>query len=218
MGGAVRGTQWAVEAAAGWGYLLSPQLVDAGEVVLDVPATLAARVRVLGTSKSNKNDPNDACSVAIAALRAPRLATVQWPDHNNVLRLMAKRNLDIGRAKNRTACRLHSLLAELAPGGIPHRINVPKAQRLLDQVQPATPMEAMRLEIAHEHLDDLRRLDAQLARPASGSPPPSPKRKPRSPTCSESVRSSPRCCSATAATSPASRLGTTTRLTTALRR
>ncbi len=60
------------------------------------------------------------------------MATVQQPDHNNVLRLMAKRNLDIGRAKNRTACRLHSLLAELAPGGIPHRINGPKAQRLLD--------------------------------------------------------------------------------------
>ncbi len=154
---------WAVEAAAGWGYLLSQQLVDAGEVVLYVPATLAARVRVLGTGKSNKNDPNDARSVAIAALRAPRLATVQRPDHNNVLRLMAKRNLDIGRAKNRTACRLHSLLAELAAGGISNRINGSKAQRLLDQVQPATTMEAMRLEIAYEHLDDLRRLDAQLA-------------------------------------------------------
>jgi hypothetical protein len=154
---------WAVEAAAGWGYLLSQQLVDAGEVVLDVPATLAARVRVLGTGRSNKNDPNDARSVAIAALRAPQLASVQRPDHNNVLRLLAKRNLDIGRAKNRTACRLHSLLAELVPGGIPNRINGSRAQQLLDQVQPATPMEAMRLEIAYEHLDDLRRLDDQLA-------------------------------------------------------
>lgn len=154
---------WAVEAAAGWGYLLSQQLVDAGEVVLDVPATLAARVRVLGTGQSNKNDPNDARSVAIAALRAPRLASVKRPDHNNVLRLLAKRNLDIGRAKNRSACRLHSLLAELVAGGIPNRINGSKAQQLLDQVQPATPMEAMRLEIAYEHLDDLRRLDNQLA-------------------------------------------------------
>lgn len=34
---------------------------------------------------------------------------------------------------------------------------------LLDQVQPATPMEAMRLEIAFEHLDGPRRLDNQLA-------------------------------------------------------
>ncbi len=39
---------WAVESAGGLGYLLSQQLVAAGETVLDVPATLAARVRVLG--------------------------------------------------------------------------------------------------------------------------------------------------------------------------
>ncbi len=59
---------WAVESAGGLGYLLSQQLVAAGETVLDVPATLAARVRVLGTGRSDKNDPNDARSVAIAAL------------------------------------------------------------------------------------------------------------------------------------------------------
>ena len=67
---------WAIESAGGLGYLLAPQLVAAGERVLDVPATLAARVRVLGSGRSNKNDPNDALSVAIAALRAPRLARV----------------------------------------------------------------------------------------------------------------------------------------------
>ncbi len=63
---------WAVESAGGMGYLLSQQLVGAGEQVLDVPATLASRVRVLGTGRSDKNDPNDALSVAIAALRSPR--------------------------------------------------------------------------------------------------------------------------------------------------
>ena len=59
---------WAIESAGGLGYLLAQQLVGAGEHVLDVPATLASRVRVLGTGKSDKNDPNDARSVAIAAL------------------------------------------------------------------------------------------------------------------------------------------------------
>jgi transposase len=51
------------------GYLLSQQLVAAGETVLDAPATLASRV--LGTGQSAKSDPNDARSVAVAALRAP---------------------------------------------------------------------------------------------------------------------------------------------------
>jgi transposase len=78
---------WAIESAGGLGYLLAQQLVAAGGHVLDVPATLAARVRVLGTGRSNKNDPNDALSVAIAALRAPRLAPVTRADHAGVLRL-----------------------------------------------------------------------------------------------------------------------------------
>ena len=43
---------WAVESARGLGYLLSQQLVAAGERVLDVPAMLASRVRVLGSGKS----------------------------------------------------------------------------------------------------------------------------------------------------------------------
>ena len=46
-----------------------------------VPATLASRVRVLGTGQSTKTDPNDARSVAVAALRAPSLAVVRPADH-----------------------------------------------------------------------------------------------------------------------------------------
>ena len=66
---------WAVEAAGGMGDLLSQQLVAAGEAVLNVPATLASRVRVLSTGQSTKSDTNDAHSVAVAALRAPILAS-----------------------------------------------------------------------------------------------------------------------------------------------
>jgi len=99
---------WAIESAGGLGFLLSEQLVAAGEHVVDVPATLAARVRLLGTGRSNKNDPNDARSVAIAALRAPQLAAVNRAEVGGVLRLLAKRNHDLGRSRNRTACRLHN--------------------------------------------------------------------------------------------------------------
>lgn len=153
---------WAVESAGGLGYLLAQQLVNAGERVLDVPATLAARVRLLGTGRSNKNDPNDAYSVAVAALRAPQLASVVWAEHAAVLRLLAKRNGDLGRARNRTACRLHALLTELVAGGIPSEINATKAQRLLAGVHPQTPVEVARRDLALEHLDDLRRLDSQM--------------------------------------------------------
>ena len=87
---------WAIESAGGLGYLLAQQLIAAGEEVVDVPPTLAARIRVLATGRSNKNDPNDARSVAIAALRAPGLRSVKRADHAEVLRLLAKRNTDLG--------------------------------------------------------------------------------------------------------------------------
>ena len=67
----------AIEGAEGLGFLLAQQLVTAGEAVVDVPATLAARTRVLGTGRSNKNDPNDAMSVAVTALRTRDLRRVQ---------------------------------------------------------------------------------------------------------------------------------------------
>src|SRR5262249_56793978 len=62
---------WAVEGAAGLGHLLAQQLLAAGEQVLDVPPKLAARVRLLQAGGTNKNDPNDALSVAVGALRSP---------------------------------------------------------------------------------------------------------------------------------------------------
>jgi transposase len=152
---------WAIESAGGLGYLLAQQLVGAGERVLDVPATLASRVRLLGTGRSDKNDPNDARSVAIAALRAPRLAEVQPADHATVLRLLAKRNLDLSRERNRTANRLHVMLCELVPGGIPKQLTVSKAVALLGAVNPVAAVDQTRHEMALELVDDVRRLDAR---------------------------------------------------------
>lgn len=153
---------WAIESAGGLGYLLAQQLVDAGEHVVDVPAALASRVRLLGTGQSNKNDPNDARSVAIAALRSPGLATVGTANHRDVLRLLAKRNDDLGRERNRTACRLHALLAELVPSGITREISASAAQALLDATQPTSLVASARHAMASELLEDVRRLDAQM--------------------------------------------------------
>ena len=61
---------WAAGGAGGLGRLLAQQLVAAGERVLDVQPKLASRVRLLQAGGTNKNDPNDALSVAVAALRS----------------------------------------------------------------------------------------------------------------------------------------------------
>jgi transposase len=153
---------WAIESAGGLGYLLSQQLVGAGERVLDVPATLASRVRVLGTGRSDKNDPNDARSVAIAALRSPGLRSVEPANHQEVLRLLAKRNHELGRLRNMVVSRLHAALANLSPGGISKELNASDAVRLLGDFDPVTPVQQTRYDLALELLDDVRRLDVQL--------------------------------------------------------
>ena len=78
------------------------------------------------------------------------------------LRLLAKRHRDLGRARNRSACRLHALLIELVPGGISKEITVNAAQELLDRIAPTDPVAQIRHDLACEHLDDLRHLDTQM--------------------------------------------------------
>jgi transposase len=153
---------WAIESVGGLGYLLAQQLVAQGEEVLDVPATLASRIRTLATGRSNKNDSNDAHSIAIAALRAPALRSVERADHGEVLRLLSKRNCDLGRQRSRVVCRLHALLAELSPGGIAKQMYVSNAAALLSTVRPETPVQQMRFDLVLELLDDVRRLDEQI--------------------------------------------------------
>ena len=120
---------WAVEGAGGLGHLLAHQLLGAGERVLDVPPKLGARVRLLATGDVNKNDPDDARSVAIAALRSAGVREVRADDHVAVLKVWSERYRDLGRTCTQVVCRLHAVLcdrpapvAELAiPRSLPPR-------------------------------------------------------------------------------------------------
>jgi transposase len=153
---------WAVEGARGLGYLLAQQLVTAGERVLDVQPKLGARVRLLAAGATSKNDPNDARSVAIAALRSTTRREVAADDHAAVLRMWSKRHRDLGRARNQVACRLHAVLCELVPGGIAKEITAAQATIVLEQVKPSEAVALARCELAAEFLHDLRRIDAQM--------------------------------------------------------
>ena len=152
---------WAIEGAGGLGYLLAQQLVAAGERVVDVQPKLAARVRLLATGSSNKNDPNDARSVAVAALRS-RVPEVRAEDHVKVMKVWAKRHRDLSSHRTRIACRLHAVLCELTPGGFAGEISAAQATRLLDELEPAGAVTAARHAVACELVADLSRLDDQL--------------------------------------------------------
>jgi transposase len=153
---------WAVEGAGGLGHLLAQQLVAIGERVLDVQPKLAARVRLLAAGDTNKNDPNDARSVAIAALRSSARREVIPDDHAAVLKVWSKRHRDLGRTRTQVACRLHAVLCELVPGGISKDITAAHAAGVLESVKPSGAVAVARCELAAEFLGDLRRIDAQM--------------------------------------------------------
>ena len=73
---------WAVEGAAGVGVQLAQRLVADGETVLDVPPKLSTRARTFDVGHGRKNDPGDARTVAVVAIRTAGLRrwcpTTRW--------------------------------------------------------------------------------------------------------------------------------------------
>ena len=143
------------------GHLLAQQLIAAGERVLDVPPKLAARVRLLDTGQINKNDPNDARSVAVAALRAHDLPRLSVEDHTTVMRVWARRYHDLGRLRTQLLCRLHAVLCELVPGGFGKELTAGQAIEILDRINGESPVTLAKLAVARDLVADLQRLDAQ---------------------------------------------------------
>jgi transposase len=127
-----------------------------------VQPELGARVRLLAAGDTNKNDPNDARSVAVAALRSPGVREAVPDDHAAVLKVWSKRYRDLGRTRTQVVCRLHAVLCELVPGGVARAITAAAAARLPGSIVPAGAVDAARCELAAAFLEDLRRTDAQL--------------------------------------------------------
>jgi transposase len=155
--------RFAIEGAYGLGRPIAQQLATAGEQVLDVPATLAARARLLNTGGGPKTDAADATSVAQAAFHCPRLRAVAAEDQTTILRLLTERRDDLAGERTRILNRLHGLLRDLVPGGAPTDLSAAKAATLLRRIRPMTATAACRRQLARDLLGDLRRVDARLA-------------------------------------------------------
>jgi transposase len=154
--------RWAVEGCHGAGRSLAQRLAADGELVLDVPAKLAARVRVYSSGHGRKTDKHDAVSIGLAALDGTGILPVACDDATVSLRLLCDRRDELAAQRTQAACRLHRLLAELTPGGMRRELTANKAQALLARIRPADEVAVVRLHIAGDHLADIRALDARL--------------------------------------------------------
>jgi transposase len=157
-----RDRRWAVEGANGMGRPLAQRLLAQGETVLDVPAKLAARVRVFDTGNARKTDAVDAHAIAMVALRTPRLTRLSYDEDLVALRLLADRRDELSHLRVQTVNRLHRLLTELIPGGAKRDLSALQAKRLLATVKPRTLVGKTTRRMAVEEVADLVATDAKL--------------------------------------------------------
>jgi transposase len=155
--------RWAVENASGLGRHLAARLAAAGESVVDVPPKLSARVRVLSSGNSRKNDGVDALATALAASRNEQLAPVDPESASEVLRLLSERREDLVAERTRALNRLHGLLRDLLPGGIAGTLSADRAARILRSIRPQGSSSRVRRRLASEVLRDIRTLDRKIA-------------------------------------------------------
>ena len=153
---------WAVEGANGAGRPLAQRLLEAGEHVVDVPAKLAARVRLFDTGHNRKTDALDAHSVAVVAVRTANLRVLKVDGELEALRMLADRREALTRRRVQTVCRLQALLAELLPGQAKRDITTGQAKAMLATVRPRDIAGKTRRRIAAEELAELVAVETKI--------------------------------------------------------
>jgi transposase len=153
---------WAVEGANGAGRALAQRLLEAGERVLDVPAKLAARVRLFDTGQGRKTDALDAHSIAVVAVRTKGLRVLQVDGQLEALRILSDRRDALTRSRVRIVDRLQARLAELLPGQAKKDITPRQAKAMLAHVRPRDIAGKIRRRTAAEELAELFAVEAKM--------------------------------------------------------
>jgi transposase len=160
-------SSWAIEGAAGLGAPLTQRLHADGIEVTDVPAKLAARVRVLSTGHGRKTDEADAISVGIAALTATRLNTASVDAAITALRAVVEHRDDLVKTRTQTVNRLHVLLTHLTPAGATRGLTADRAADILRQIRPREPAAKTLRSLAADLVAEIRALDRRIAKAAA---------------------------------------------------
>jgi hypothetical protein len=153
---------WAVEGANGVGRPLAQRLLESGERVVDVPAKLAARVRLFDTGHNRKTDAHDAHSIAMVAVRTAGLRVLQLDGDLEALRMLVERREALSRRRVQTVDRLQALLAGLLPGQAKKDITTGQAKRMLASMRPRDIAGKTRRRIAAEELAELVAVEARM--------------------------------------------------------
>jgi transposase len=80
-----------------------------------------------------------------------------------VLRLLSERREDLVAERTRAFNRLHGLLRDLLPGGVPGTLSASRAARILRGIRPKGSSARTRRRLASEIMRDIRTLERKIA-------------------------------------------------------
>ena len=100
--------------------------------------------------------------------------TVQVDEAVAALRALVEHREDLVRARTQTVNRLHALLTQLIPAGVPTGLTADTAAALLRRVRPKTPLQQTLRRLATDLITEVRRLDRRITAAGRTSQPPSP--------------------------------------------
>ena len=129
---------------------------------VDVPAKLAARVRLFDTGHNRKTDAHDAHAVAVVAVRTKTLRVLKIDGELEALRMLTERREALTRRRVQTVCRLQALLAELLPGQAKQDITALQAKAMLASVRPRDIAGKTRRRLAAEELAELIAVESKI--------------------------------------------------------
>ncbi len=161
------GSTWAIEGASGLGAPLTTRLRTDGVDVIDVPAKLAARVRMLSTGHGRKNDDADAVSVGIAALSARSLTSAAVEGTVSALRAIVDHRDDLVKTRTQTVNRLHVVLTNLIPAGAQRDLTADQAAEHLRKIRPRDAAGRTLRGLAVDLVTEIRHLDRRIAKAAA---------------------------------------------------
>ncbi|BBH17716.1 hypothetical protein Back2_20030 [Nocardioides baekrokdamisoli] len=153
---------WAVEGANGAGRPLAQRLLADGESVVDVPAKLAARVRLFDTGHNRKTDATDAHSIAAVAVHTKNLRVLSADGALEAIRMLCDRRDELSHQRVQTVNRIQRLLSELLPGQRKRDLSADQAKALLATVKPRDLAGKTRRRITAEEIADLVAIDRKL--------------------------------------------------------
>ena len=153
---------WAVEGSNGTGRPLAQRLLADGEHVVDVPAKLSARARLLDTGHNRKTDAHDAHAVAVVAVRTKNLRVLAYDADLEVLRMLVDRREELSKAKVQCINRLHRLLSELVPGQGKKDLTALQAKAILAAARPRDPVRKTLKRLALEQLAELMVIEKKI--------------------------------------------------------